>query len=269
VEYTQDGTHNFTAPADGYYEIECVGAGGGGGNQYLGFVAGGGGGGGGYVSGNVYLSQGETLYVTVGAGGLGAGDMSWHDGAEGGASYVLLEGDSESALLHAGGGSGGQGMLGSEGGAGGIGSIFMNSTKSTLARDKVQLLQSFSGGRGGNAYVDYYMNHNGGGGGSAGNTDGPGYDGLSGPDPQGAAAQSGRLTLGAGGRGYSGPSPEISGTAGGTGAGGGGGHDTGGLPGGPGVVRITRSSRQVSLSPCSCFGPSLLLRACAQHVETV
>jgi hypothetical protein len=190
--------------------IDCVGGGGGGGNQAYGWVAGGGGGGGAYASGVKRLFAGNIVSVSVGYGGLEGPYNAWQDGDNGGASFVSVSGIE---LVRADGGKGGQGSSGRLGGAGGTGTTH-GSVESPLV---------FAGGRGGNAWVVNPGVNSGGGGGSAGNTNGPGYNGSSGLYPLGASAQSGEMSLGAGGWGYYFSGGDVLPSRGGTGGGGGGG----------------------------------------------
>ena len=73
--FVANGT--FTAPHTGKFFVRVIGAGGGGGSAATGSsphgnFTGGAGGGGGVAEGFVYLTKGQTVTVTVGAGGVGA-----------------------------------------------------------------------------------------------------------------------------------------------------------------------------------------------------
>ena len=142
------GTYSFTVP-DGVTSVSilCVGGGEGGGSRY--------GGDGGCLSyiNNVTVTSGETLSVTVGAGGggnIGTGSLA---GTDGGASQVTRSGN---AIAHAYGGP---------------------SHGSTVTGSTV-----FNGGDGGYGYANstpYGIVYNGGGGGGAGGYSGNGGNGDS------------------------------------------------------------------------------------------
>lgn len=89
-----------------------VGGGGGGGPRYV--VDGGGGGSGGHLTGTISVDETSGVYVSVGAGGIGA---SGEDGASaGGNSFVRYSGSQYAA---SGGGAGGVGSVGAGGSPGG------------------------------------------------------------------------------------------------------------------------------------------------------
>lgn len=86
--YTVAGTHIFTAPYTGLYKITVIGGGGGGGGVTTGanyLSAAGGGGSGGCAIKYVFLTAGQQITVTVGAGGIGSANGST-SGTNGGTS---------------------------------------------------------------------------------------------------------------------------------------------------------------------------------------
>ena len=145
-QYT-GGVQTFTAPVDGYYMIEVWGAQGG--DSIANSKVVGTGLAGGYSKGNVYLTAGQTIYISIGGkggapalykdsiGGWNGGGNSTHDhgddevaGAGGGATSVqlTLRGDGqlynyknnqEDVIIVAGGGSGSAWENSSYGGTGG------------------------------------------------------------------------------------------------------------------------------------------------------
>ena len=110
------GGTTFTVPAGVNALIVTIhggGGGGGGGSDVVPFVGAGGGGGGAYIQSLLVVNPGQTINVTVGAGGLpGAGPANGIAGVNSSISY-------DSVTLIAGGGNGG--FSNGSGGAGGAG----------------------------------------------------------------------------------------------------------------------------------------------------
>jgi hypothetical protein len=104
--YGTAGTYTFTAPRTGWYKATVIGAGGGGGGIYctVGAAAGGGGGGGAAIKW-VWLTAGQQVTTTVGAGGAGGALANGWNGLSGGTS-------SFGAYCSATGGTGGVGQGG-------------------------------------------------------------------------------------------------------------------------------------------------------------
>jgi hypothetical protein len=252
--YNTSGSFTYTITISGYYIIECIGGGGGGGNQYNGWVAGGGGGGGAFASGIRWFNSGDTLNITVGAGGAGGPGITPNvhaNGSPGTATTISISGIE---LLRANGGGAGLGSTGITGGVGGTAS----------AHSSMGALRLFNGGNGGTAHLIVNAFHNGGGGGSSGNTFGTGFSGAGGGTVAGGAPQIGFMNTGRGGNGYFfNISTIISNDAGqGPGAGGGGGHDLpGGLAGAAGIARITRVIYYGNDSLKTFTQPKIWLRA--------
>ncbi|MBP7507648.1 MAG: hypothetical protein KA807_07500 [Prolixibacteraceae bacterium] len=97
--YNTTGSHTFTVPAGvTSIKVECWGGGGAGGGAYIG--AGGGGGGGAYNTINLTVTSGQTLSITVGAGGAGGNNAN---GGTGGTTTV----SGSPGTISANGGSGG------------------------------------------------------------------------------------------------------------------------------------------------------------------
>jgi hypothetical protein len=232
--FTAVGTTGYTIPTTGYWLMECIGGGGGGGNQYSGWVAGGGGGGGAYTSGISYISSGTSVNVTVGGGGANVSNGTlWANGTSGNPSYISIGG---TEMMRANGGGGGLGASSSAGGTGGTATVHASVGRAV----------AFTGGNGGNAYLNVNEAHSGGAGGTSGNANGNGISGVTtNTSSGGATAQTGIITTGAGGRGYFyyvpwGVGAVVQATNGqGYGAGGGGGHDSASGTGFQGVVRMT------------------------------
>ena len=209
--FTSNGT--FTVPDDvTSISVVCVGGGGGGGTSNQEDELGGGGGGGAlaYVN-NITTTPGESLTITVGAGGNPGGSNA--NGTAGGNSSLSRGG---TTLCSAGGGSGG----GAEAGNGGAGGTVITGTGG-------------SGGSGGNANEG--TENFGAGGGGAGGYSGAGGNGANnnstaagGNGAGGAAGGAGR-NAGGGGVGILG-GELINGLGGAATFGGGGG--TGGDDGG-------------------------------------
>ena len=205
-KFTSGGT--WTVPAGvGSVTVLAVGGGGGGGGVALSYAGGGGGGGGAVVQQRLTVSPGETVTVTVGAGGTaGTSGSSATQGGNGNASSaVSLEG----AVSAAGGGGGGIGQqnvggasAGKSGGSGGGGGgIYGPSTGA-------------AGGGGG-----------AGGAGATPSTGGGGAGGAGSPGGNGGAGSGAAVAGGAGGAGlygYGGGGGGGGGTAGGAGVNGGG-----------------------------------------------
>lgn len=66
---TYTGNQTWTAPENGYFQIEVFGASGSGGDPSNSYAGGGGGGGGGYACSRVTLNKGDAIALTVGAVG--------------------------------------------------------------------------------------------------------------------------------------------------------------------------------------------------------
>ena len=104
----------FTAPADGEYEITAIGGGGQGGKRQNNARRckenpGGPGGSGGFVNKIVNLKRGTTYSLKAGEGGSGGG----YNGGAGGSSYVRMrKGSSYEYIVEATGGGGGSGKWG-------------------------------------------------------------------------------------------------------------------------------------------------------------
>ena len=168
VDFTNNGS--FTVPAGcTNISVLVIGGGGGGGTgQEVGDGGGGGGGGaGGYTTGNIAVSPGQVIGVTVGGGGQGgqtSGRGSKNGGQAGGHSQV-------GSIRANGGGGGGAGYSGSGGGGGNGGS------------------PNGGSGRGGDSGRKDNSNGNGGSGGS---------------NPHGAGGAGGNQSTGSNGKGYGG-----------------------------------------------------------------
>ena len=198
TRYQTPGTYTFTVPA-GVTSVSVVavggGQGGGGAGNTSSSVTGGGGAGGGLSYGNVSVTPGQAITVTVGAGGAGGSGYS-QSGQAGGTSsfgsFIVAGGGSGSTSIGANGTFGGSGTGGTSGGTSRLGGGI--------------------GGQGGK----YASGDAGGGGGGAGGYSGNGgAGGDGGPDG-----------------GSTGPAQAGSGGAGGGGAGGPGGNDQAGSAGG-------------------------------------
>jgi hypothetical protein len=265
--FTTVGSNTFAVPA-GVTKISAVLIGGGGAGGASGGGSGGnGGGGGGLIYVNEYsVTPGQTLNITVGAGGVavrgGAGGNGGDSsitgiatafGGKGGAS------DYQQAVGAGGTGSGGQG--GATGGSGG------RATLNTGAGGGGAAGYSGNGGTGGNAGVS-----NDGVAGSGGGAGGGGAPSESGSGGGGVGilgqGTSGSLSNGAGNAGSGGSNGltgiATDGNAGGLYGGGGGGGDGGsgtviGGNGGQGVVRIiwSPSSKFSRLFPTNQVGNNI------------
>lgn len=120
--YLTAGTFAFTVPA-GVYRIKCrvIGGGGGAGGSAS-AKSGGGGGAGGYAEGGIDVIPGQTITITVGAGGQGG--TAGNFGASGGLSSVGgFMSASGGAYGDAGGGGTGAGGFGGIGSGGDINSV--------------------------------------------------------------------------------------------------------------------------------------------------
>lgn len=122
LNVTIKGTQTYIIPA-GFktMDIFCVGGGGGGGSSRAAWENGGGsGGGGGYTATKLKqsVSSGQTLAITVGAGGTGAAINSTARGGTGGVTSV------GSILSASGGEGGGFSLSGGRGGSGGGGASY-------------------------------------------------------------------------------------------------------------------------------------------------
>jgi hypothetical protein len=137
----------FVVPGGIYsVEVEMAGGGGGGGGRlYNGTRGCGGGGGGGYLRAVVAVTPGDTLTVTVGAGGAaGSVSVAPSDGADGGDSLLS---DTSGTLLFAGGGKGGKDAAG--GGTGGAGGFVTGGPYSFIGQSGVSGVNNSSDGSGG------------------------------------------------------------------------------------------------------------------------
>ena len=108
-------TQDWTVPAhDGTIDALIFGGGGAGSVGYnsSGFAGHGGGGGGHMARGQLDLTEGDVITVTIGKGGAGSTSTSGRKGANGGTS-------SFGAHLSAAGGNGGNYLVGGDGGSGG------------------------------------------------------------------------------------------------------------------------------------------------------
>lgn len=117
---TTSGT--YTAPVTGWYKITVKGGGGGGGSGIFydstEYTAGGGGGEGGTTIKYIYMTEGDSANVVIGAGGAG-GDIGSYPAGNGGDTSVTSNGNTYTA----GGGGGGYSVYanGSGYGVGGVG----------------------------------------------------------------------------------------------------------------------------------------------------
>jgi hypothetical protein len=137
----------FTVPAGiSYVQVEMAGGGGGGGGRLLGDTPGcGGGGGGGYLKAVIPVWPGESLTVTVGAGGAaGSTAVTPSDGEDGGDSLLS---NSCGTLLFAGGGKGGEDVA--DGGAGGAGGFVTGGPFSFIGPSGVSGVFNSTDGAGG------------------------------------------------------------------------------------------------------------------------
>jgi hypothetical protein len=257
VPFTSQGTTTWTVPAGvTSVKIECWGAGGaGGGAANANNSTGKGGGGGAYARVNsLTVVPGQTLTVTVGAGGSGANAAN---GGSGGNSQVVYNSTAVTLAVGGGGGAIAQGNNGgtaSNGGSSGscIGDIVYN-----------------GGNGGGGGYGG------GGGGGGGAGTDGSGNNGGTAGSTTGAGAGSGGTggSVGGGNGGNGGAYKSSNGSSGSAIGGGGGGAKSGedgegnrkGGDGGRGEVRITYSSCAIPGQPTSISGT---LAVCGGTTQT-
>lgn len=178
----------FVVP-EGVYKIKArvIGGGGGGGGGGNTNASGRGGGGGGYVEGSFSVTPGQSIPVTVGAGGAGGG-ASGTNGASGGSSSL-------GALASAGGGEFGGGTgsgIATAGGTGGSASGGYLAINGTAGATGVIINTTYGGGQGGgsvwsgfnyalainNAGSQGTRSGQGGGGASGANVGGQGSSGL-------------------------------------------------------------------------------------------
>ena len=149
------GIQSFSTPCNGTYKLEVWGAQGG---NVTGSLGTGIGGYGGYATGNVLLSQNQSLYIVV--GGAGSSGIEWQvNVASGGYN------------------GGGQGKTNNQyGGAGGGGATHIGTRVGTLAQyGNTTGLYIVAGGGGGGNYdctSDQEIRHGGYGGGTSGGTNG-------------------------------------------------------------------------------------------------
>ena len=169
--YTAPGTYSFIVPAT-VTSVSAVVVGGGGGAGPTGGVndGGGGGAGGGLAYGNISVTAGEELIVTVGEGGASSKDLA-QNGSNGGTSTIVRGSDS-AVLLSAGGGQGGAywsgtGLVAAGGAPGGTNHI--NGTGGVGGSGGISRLNS-AGGAGGGAAG--YSGNGGDGASSNGNSGG-------------------------------------------------------------------------------------------------
>ena len=209
--YSTPGTYLWVVPACvTSVTVRAWGAGGAGGGASATDRNGGGGGGGAFCMKTETVTPGETLRITVGAGGTG---VSANTGNSGGFSQVEhLSGPT--VFCRAAGGSGGQrGASVTSAGAGGLGGIIANN---------IPINTGFRGGNGGASIPDATSSDIGGGGGGGAGTGGNGGDG----NPIGVSS-AGLGTAGSGGNGGVGGSGNsnpaaLGGVGNGVGGGGGG-----------------------------------------------
>ncbi len=120
--YLTAGTFTFTVP-DGVYRIKCrvIGGGGGAGGSAS-AKSGGGGGAGGYAEGWIDVTPGQTITITVGAGGQGgtAGNFGVSGGLSSVGGFMSASGG---AYGDAGGGGTGAGGFGGAGTGGSVNSV--------------------------------------------------------------------------------------------------------------------------------------------------
>ena len=249
--YTTAGTYSYVVPA-GVTSVSVVAVGGGGGGGGTNDTNSRGGGGGGalaYVN-NISVTPGETLTVTVGAGGLGGAN-----GASGTSGDESALQRSATYLVRAGRGSGGTQGAAARGGAVYVGTGGEGGTGAVAATSN----GTGGGGAGGYAGAGGAGNSDnsngsaaaassgGGGGGASGNFGSIGGGGGGGVGILGIGATgTGGIATGGGGVGGSGgangtTATTDAGAAGGAyGGGGGGANDDGaaGAAGGGGAVRI-------------------------------
>jgi hypothetical protein len=213
--FTTIGLEYWRVPENvAYITIICVG-GGGGGDAGIGTGAGGGSGGGGGLAyeNNILVTPGETLIITVGAGGSGGVRNGAVPATSGGASSVLR--DNGTILCSAGGGGAG---TSTQGGAGGV------------------IVVGDGGGAGGNGTRSTSSGSGGGGSGGYSGNGGQGSTTATGNSGAGGAGGSGGVVSGVAGSGGGGVSVYGLGLNGNAGTGGGAGQGgSGGGSGGNGL----------------------------------
>ena len=165
-------SQTWTAPENGYFQIEVFGASGNGGNGKYGpyYCSGGGGGGGGYACSRIKMTKGDSIALIVGAVGA-VSSASINSSLE---TYSVMSVTSGTNGGNAGGSSGGTG------GAGGsaTGGNYANNNGGTGGNGSVSIYSPISvGGAGGAAG---YTGGNVGGQGAAGNVDAQGSPGSAG-----------------------------------------------------------------------------------------
>jgi hypothetical protein len=231
ITYTETGLNNFVVPT-GVTSISavCIGGGGGGGARGSNTDEPGAGGGGGALAyATLSVTPGETLTVTVGAGGNG-GQTAAAAGTAGGSSVIRR---AAAILVGANGGAGGAGGNNGVNPTGGAGGTILVGTGG-------------SGGQGGNGQEGTNGRRGGGGGaggysgpgGAGGNNGGNGSNGTGGGGGGGGGTSTQTTTGGGGGVGLLGQgSNGTAGTASVNATGGSGGNSAsyaGGLYGGGG-----------------------------------
>lgn len=259
--FSEPGTTNFVVPPN-VFQVTLVAVGGGGHGGFGGVErsGGGGGGGGSCILTDYSVTPGQTLAVTVGAGGTsgntGAGGGSYVDNGE----PSGVQGSTGGWLVRAAGGNGvDTGATG--GGPGGAGCV-EGATGAT----------GYSGGNGGNGRVSSTAGGAGGGGaagaGGAGDTGESNTSGTTGAagGTGGVAGPTGSTSGGAGGQGGTDGSSVPGATGSSPGGGGGGGADdigsgdNYGTPGNGanGLVQILYTPQQ-SIAPIPTMGQFGLL----------
>ncbi|MBO5715095.1 MAG: hypothetical protein J6S23_01725 [Clostridia bacterium] len=150
-------SQTWTAPENGYFQIEVFGASGNGANGHSVYVAGGGGGGGGYSCSRIKMNKDDTIVLTV--GGVGAvSSASINSSLE---TYDTLSVTS--------GANGSQGPLNS-GGAGGAGGVASGGNYANLNGGKGGTGSYAQAGAGGYGGAAGYTGGNVGGAGGNGNS---------------------------------------------------------------------------------------------------
>ncbi len=221
IDFTTPGIQTWVCPPNvSQITVQCWGGGGGGGNSPWNSNNGGSGGGGGaFASKTINVSQGNTYFLNIGAGGAGAPSYSNIQAANGGDSWfnILNTSPINNSYPKAGGGLRG-----------------LNNSIS-IPVNGGSLSQSFGDliFQGGNGYAAY--GSGGGGGGASGTSQGPGIN---------ATGINGAMSNGFGGNGgNASTSSSVNGQPGLQPGGGGGGSDdwsgSAGGNGGNGMVRIS------------------------------
>lgn len=257
--YTTTGNTDWVVPACVYtISVQVWGAGGAGGGATSTDRNGGGGGGGAYCSYVENVTPGETIRITVGAGGTGA---SAGTGGAGGASQVQHLTGAVVFCKAAGGSGGAMASSSSTAGAGGAGGQIANN---------IPVSTGFKGGNGGNSNATTSSSDQSGGGGGGAGTTANGSNGTI--ITAGAGGASG------GGNGGAGISTTTNGgsngSAGNTIGGGGGGStvfNTGSRAGGNGArgeVRITYAAGSCCPTPAIPTGITGNTAPCTGATET-